>query len=240
MTIPHPYWTNYGHYPPTAPDANPHNPLNLPDRYFPTLGHPGYHPGNHHPAHPYMGPPHYPALAPQHPVHPHYPPLVDHVTHAGPGHDIYSYPHPYQRFEQHPAAAHHHPVTTHHVQHHHYHHTHNHRHLHQGLTLHIRMITVSEDITKVHWIWHVTDDGGTLVKSTTKIHETFEECIADIAGHAEVKILAEHEDYTKKSWVWQISDHTGHVIKTSAVIHKTIDKCIADVRHHGASLTSAA
>ncbi len=206
------------------------------------LGH-GYHvtPHPHHPAHLYMGHPHYhPPLAP---VHPHYPPLVDHMTHAGPGHDIYSYPHPYQRFEQHPAAVHQHPVTTHHVQHHHYHHTHHthhNQHLHQGHTLHIRMITVSEDITKVRWIWHVTDGGGTLVKSTTKIHETFEECIADIAGHAEVRILAEHEDYTKRSWVWQIRDHTGQVIKTSAVIHKTIDKCVEDVRLHGASLTAAA
>ncbi|MFC4270945.1 hypothetical protein GQF03_04370 [Sneathiella chungangensis] len=207
MTTTYPYWHGY---PPTAPDANPHNPLNLPDRYFPALGHPGYHPGTRHPAVA-------PAPAPEH-YTTHYPnpPYDQYIHHA--------------LTPAHPGPSPHVHQVHHHHHHHHYHHHHPH---HDGFTLHIRMITVSEDSTKVLWIWHVTDSGRTLVKSTRKIHHTFTECITDVAGHEEVKILAEHEDYTKKSWVWRIIDQTGQIIKTSAVIHKTVDKCIEDVRQHG-------
>ena len=95
------------------------------------------------------------------------------------------------------------------------------------------MITISEDVTKVQWVWHVTDEGGTLIKSTTKIHETFTECIEDIGHHTEVIVRSAHKDYTKKSWIWHISDHSGNTIKTSAVVHKSFDECIADVRAHG-------
>lgn len=187
--------------------------------YWPFYGYKHYvnHPMEH-PAHVYSGPPHYPPLAPAH------------LSHPRPAHDVYSYPHPYQRFEQpHSAPAH--------CIHHHHHHYHNN---HDSHTLHIRMITVSKDITKVHWIWHITDAGGTLIKSTTKIHETFSECIADIDGQVEVKILSEHEDVDNKTWIWRISDHTGRIVKTSMVIHKTMDKCVEDVRLHGQSSSTAA
>ncbi|MCF8466717.1 MAG: hypothetical protein K9G33_04895 [Sneathiella sp.] len=192
--------------------------------------------------HPYWPPHGYP-VAP----HPHYPLLAPaHALTPLPGHHTYTYPHPYEAGIPHPAAApapahytlhYPNPPQEHHV-HHHHHHFHHHPAPHKGHTLHIRMITVTVDITKVQWTWHVTDQGGTLVKSTTKIHETFEECIADAGRNGNVTIVSEHEDISKATttWLWNITGHTGQPIKAAVAPHASFTGCINDARAQGLTI----
>ncbi len=248
MTNTHPYWANYGYYPPAAPDANPNNPLNLPDRFFPVPGHPGYHPGNTHPA-----------------------------TAPAPVHHTHIYPHPYQQFTHHPTAApapahytHHYPNPPHNQYIHHTlpaphpaqeHHIHHHpvptashsSHPHPGPThipvpwaqpwanapqehhvhiLQIRVIVLDEGTDNVGWTWHITDRDSTPVTGTVKIHDTLKECIEDASQHGNTSTNPKHKDFSESTWIWHITGRDGNPQKVSATVHKNLDDCIADVRKH--------
>ncbi|MEH6547764.1 MAG: hypothetical protein V7701_15115 [Sneathiella sp.] len=109
-------------------------------------------------------------------------------------------------------------------------------HLHQpgqaGHTLHLRKIIVTSDMTKVHWVWHISNHRKEVIKTSEHIHSSFEECIID-ARHYDKKIIIKHKDIEKTSWAWIITDHDGVLVKNSTTIHATFIKCVDDLHHSG-------
>lgn len=147
---------------------------------------------------------------------PQYP--LAHLVHAESRH-----PHPLYTPHSHDHAGHSHH---HHNAHHNAHHT-----GHAGHVLHFKKIIATSDSTKVHWVWHITDHGKTVIKTSEHIHSSFEECVRD-ARHYHTKLVIEHMDIEKTSWAWVITDHHGVLVKKSTTIHATYIKCVEDLHHH--------
>ena len=178
-------------------------------------------------------------------AHPHYP--LDHLVLAENRHPHHLYAHHPYYHTQHP---HHH---TYHPQYHasvahpstqdnhqvilpyHYSHDHDaHQSGHAGHVLHFKKIIATSDITKPHWVWHITDHRKTVIKTSEHIHRSFEDCVRD-ARHYDTKLIVEHKDIGTTSWAWVITDHHGTLVKKSTTIHATFIKCVQDVDHHSVS-----